>query len=247
MKSLKEAKFCLVVFASILFSLNSCQKTDEVTPVANVTGKSSAQFNPELTYGTLTDQDGNVYKTIKIGTQTWMAENLRAVHYRNGDPIPNVKGDAEWLKLTTGAYCTYKNSNDKDSIATFGRFYNWYVVGDSRKICPLGWHVPTQTEAQTLMTFLGGSEAGKKLKESGAGHWANNTGGSNSSGFTGLPTGLRSGEDASYFNLGGLTEWWLITEKDANKAWYRDLGNYDYSFEFYGSKNFGFCVRCMQD
>ena len=245
MKNPIGGKLLSFVFALTLLIASSCKKEDEVEPV-DIAGKSSAFFNTSLTYGNVTDHQGNVYKTIKIGTQTWMAENLRSTHYRNGDPIPNVKGTADWLKLTTGAFCTYKNSENKDSIATFGRFYNWYVVNDSRKVCPLGWHVPSQQEAATLMTFLG-NDPGKQLKEAGPSHWANNQGGSNSAGFTGLPTGLRSGEDGTFFNLGGLTEWWLATEKDANKAWYRDLGNYDYSYEGNGSKKFGFCIRCLQD
>jgi hypothetical protein len=101
-------------------------------------------FNPNLTYGSLIDIDGNEYKTISIGTQTWMAENLKTTKYRNGDPIPNVTDDTEWGKLSTGAYCDYDNIPDNSAI--YGKLYNWYAVDDSRNIAPTGWHVPTDKE-----------------------------------------------------------------------------------------------------
>lgn len=247
MKNPIGGKFLSLIFASSLLIASSCKKDDEVTP-AEVKGKSSANFNSALTYGTVRDEEGNVYKTIKIGTQTWMAENLRTTHYQNGDPIPNVKGTAEWLKLTTGAYCTYGNSNNLDSIATFGRLYNWYVAGDSRKICPKGWHIPSNAERNALMSQLGPDKQGGKLKEGGLSHWALNTNGSNNSGFTALPSGLRGGDKGDFFNLGHLTEWWLSDEKDANNAWYFDVGdNYDYSYHGSGFKRAGYCIRCMQD
>lgn len=234
-----------LVFASTLLIASSCKKEEGTEPVVTE-GKSSAVFNPSLTYGTVSDHQGNVYKTIKIGTQTWMAENLRSTHYRNGDPIPNVKSAADWIKLSSGAYCTYGNSNNLDSIATFGNLYNWYVVSDSRKVCPFGWHVPSKAEAQTLMTFLGQNTAGTQLKEAGA-KWKNNTGGTNSSGFTALPTGVRRSDTGEFSNLGGLTGWWTTTEKDANFAWFQDFGNYESSFEGANPKQLGYCIRCLQD
>ena len=105
--------------------------------------------------GTVTDIDGNLYYTVKIGEQWWMLENLRVTHYRNGDAIPNVTDDAEWEGLSTGAYCDY--DNDPANVATYGRLYNWYAVGDSRNIAPAGWHVPSDDEWQTLVDYLGGS------------------------------------------------------------------------------------------
>lgn len=91
--------------------------------------------------GTVTDVDGNVYNTIQIGNQWWMAENLKVTHYRNGEAIPNVTSDSEWSNLTTGAYCSYDNNNS--FIETYGLLYNWYAVDDARDLAPEGWHIPT--------------------------------------------------------------------------------------------------------
>lgn len=246
MKNPIGGKFLSLIFASSLLIVSSCKKEDNGEPAVDIPGKSSAVFNAALTYGSMTDQDGNVYKTIKIGTQTWMAENLRATHYRNGDPIPNVKSAADWIKLNTGAYCTYGNSNNLDSIVTFGRLYNWYVAADSRKVCPLGWHVPSKEEAQTLISFLGPNTAGTQLKEVSS-KWKNNPAGNNSSGFTALPSGARRADTGEFTNLGYLTGWWTTTQKDANFAWFRDLANYEGSFEGANPKPLGYCIRCLQD
>jgi uncharacterized protein (TIGR02145 family) len=140
-----------VVFLLLLIS--SCKKTEEI---ANI------NFNPSITYGSITDQDGNVYKTVNIGNQTWIAENLKTTKYRNGELIPNVTDNTLWKNLVTGAYSNYDNDNKKENI--YGRLYNWYAVNDTRNLAPLGWHVPSDTEWTTLYSFLGGEDvAGFKL------------------------------------------------------------------------------------
>jgi uncharacterized protein (TIGR02145 family) len=98
---------------------------------------------------TVTDVDGNVYHTVKIGTQVWMVENLNVTHYRNGDPIPNVTDSTEWINLSTGAYCNY--NNDTTLPKNYGRLYNWYAVIDYRNIAPVGWHVFTGENWGTLV------------------------------------------------------------------------------------------------
>jgi uncharacterized protein (TIGR02145 family) len=130
------------------------------------------------------DREGNVYRTITIGTQVWMAENLKVSHFRNGDPIPFSD---------TMVYTTQPMSMNPDKNAAnvpgYGRLYNWGVVTDSRKIAPYGWHIPTDSDFQVLQDYLGGSaNAGAKLKEAGTMHWSNpNVEATNSSGFTALP------------------------------------------------------------
>jgi uncharacterized protein (TIGR02145 family) len=120
-------------------------------------------FNPNLTYGAVNDIDGNTYKTIVIGTQTWMAENLKTTKYRNGDTIPTNLTNAAWSDATTGAYAIYNNDAANNTI--YGKLYNWYAVTDSRNICPVGWHVPSDSEWTTLVNYLGGAlVAGGKLK-----------------------------------------------------------------------------------
>lgn len=196
---------------------------------------------------TVTDIDGNVYQTVTIGTQVWMAENLKVTHYRNGDAISNVADSAEWTGLTTGAYCEY--AFDLNNVATYGRLYNWYAVADSRNIAPIGWHVPTDAEWQTLADYLGGSSvAGGKLKETGTTHWLSpNTGATNESGFSALPGGYS--DYYGYFTyVGNYALFWLSTEFKSLSAWYRSLYYYysDISRSYYSKKG-GFSVRCIRD
>ena len=110
-------------------------------------------FNPGLQYGSVTDIDGNTYKTIQIGTQTWMAENLKTTRYNNGSQVPNVTWWVEWLALKTAAYKWYR---DKSNIYknSFGALYNHYAV-NTGNLCPAGWHVPTDMEWQKLEISLG--------------------------------------------------------------------------------------------
>jgi len=140
----------------LLVGVLSCKKNDP----------SPEPPNPQLETGTVTDIDGNIYKTVKIGTQWWMAENLKVTKYRNGNLIPNVTNMTQWDNLTTGAYCTY--NHDATNVTNYGRLYNWYAANDSRNIAPAGWHVPSDVELTTLITNLGGEDfAGGKMKETG--------------------------------------------------------------------------------
>jgi uncharacterized protein (TIGR02145 family) len=137
--------------------------------------------------GSVTDIDGFVYKTVTIGSQIWMAENLKTTHYQNGNEIPNVADDNTWNNLTTAARCT--NSFIDNYSAVYRLLYNWYAVSDSRNICPTGWHLHSQAEWTTLTTYLGGeTSAGGKLKEMGTSHRIYpNTDATNECGFTALP------------------------------------------------------------
>ena len=122
--------------------------------------------NPNLTYGNMTDQEGNVYKTIIIGSQEWMAENLKTSVYRNGNAIDNIIDDNQWSSLTSGAWASCINDSQYD--CPYGKLYNWFAVADSRYLCPTGWHVPTDDEWTTLTDYLGGEEvAGGKMKTTG--------------------------------------------------------------------------------
>ncbi len=241
--------FLLVVIGFTMLFTTNCTKDDN-TADNPTNGKTSALFNPKLAYSTLTDQDGNSYKTIRIGTQTWMAENLRTTKYRNGEFIPEITDSIEWGNLKTGAYCNYENRNSTEMIATYGRLYNWYTVSDSRNISPLGWHVPTNDEWTTLITYLGGETiAIMKMKEKGEMHWSLfNEGSDNSSGFTALPGGWRWG--LYFMSMGDGGYWWSSTQDD-NKitAWYRNLSiQPDETIKPYILlKECGFSVRCMKD
>ena len=240
---MKNRIFSVTIVAIFLSLMMSSCKKDEPNDATN--GKTTAVFNPGLKYGTMTDQDGNVYKTITIGTQTWMAENLRTTKYRDGTEIPNVTGNSDWVALTTGAYCTNYYIPEADPSVTYGRLYNWYTVNDSRNIAPAGWHVPADTEWTTLITYLGGENAaGGKMKEIGITHWYNPNGGAtNESGFTALPTGLRESFDGTFVNVGYYGYYWSSTN-----AWHCEVYYWDakaYRSGFY--KTSGFAVRLVKD
>lgn len=198
---------------------------------------------------TVTDYDGNVYKTIKIGKQIWMAENLKVTHYRNGDPITNVTSNSEWTDLSTGAFCVYDNNLKNADI--YGFLYNWYAVGDNRNIAPVGWHVPSNEEWQTLVDYLGGSGvAGDKMIETGTAHWkAPNTRATNESGLSALPSGNRN-LIGKYSDMGRHATFWSSSEDNSNYAWYSDLNIYTGYADvrrLIFHKRIGFSVRCVKD
>ncbi len=240
--------FPLLIMGVFFLFASSCEKDDDNEPTIDnpTTGVTTAEFNPSVTYDTMTDQDGNVYKTVTIGTQTWMAENLRTTMYNDGiTAIPNVPdGEA----LITGAYWNYNNTTVTDDIATYGRLYNWYAV-NTGKLAPKGWHVPTDAEWTTLTNYLGDeSVAGGKLKETGTIHWAgDNTGATNETGFTALPGGNRSA-DGTFESFGAFGFYWSATGSDASYASGWDAG-YRYSNVYSNGydKGFGFSVRCVKD
>ncbi len=195
----------------------------------------------------MTDQQGNVYKTIVIGTQEWMAENLITTIYRNGNAIANVTDGAQWFGLTTGAYCSYNNDSQYD--CPYGKLYNWYTVADPRNVCPAGWHVPTDGEWTVLTAVLGGeSVAGGKMKNNGTLFWFSpNTNATNESGFSGLPGGERA--SAGPFGAGGINGgWWSSTDLGVEGARGRGLDyNGGGAFMINNYKKIGFSVRCLRD
>jgi uncharacterized protein (TIGR02145 family) len=197
------------------------------------------------------DVDGNTYKTVKIGTQVWMAENLKTSKYSDGSTIPKITDDTEWQNNTTGAW-TYYNS-DPANNAKYGKLYNWYAVSKTtngnKNVCPTDWHVPTDAEWTVLIDYLGGEVvAGGKMKEVGTTNWNSpNTDATNISLFTSLPGGGRD-YIGSYVYIGSKGGWWSSTESDTYVAWSRFLL---YSFSNAGrddvNKGWGLPVRCLRD
>jgi uncharacterized protein (TIGR02145 family) len=235
-------------FTSSLISLK------EGTPYyvrAYATNSVGTGYGDEVSFSsdllTVTDIDGNVYQAVTIGAQVWMKENLRVTHYRNGDVIPNVTDSATWSGLTTGAYS--ECNNDVDNAATYGRLYNWYAAADSRNMAPIGWHVASDAEYQTLVDYLGfGTIAGGKMKEAGTTHWTiPNTGATNESGFTALPSGYRGG-NGIYFNMSENVIFWSSTDDYDNYALTRHLYyNFSNFNRSYYDKHYGYSVRCVRD
>ena len=194
--------------------------------------------------GSVTDVDGNVYKTVKIGDQWWMAENLKTTKYRNSESIPNVTIAAQWNKnLVTGAYCWY--NNDISNKAVYGALYNWYAVNDNRNIAPLGWHIATTAEWRALTNFLDITDS--SIREPGSAHWlCPNTSNTNYSGFSSVPGGGRD-DNGSFNDIGYIGYWWCPSEDGiVTHYWYiyNDICgvvNYNYSVSS------GLSIRCVKD
>jgi uncharacterized protein (TIGR02145 family) len=207
---------------------------------------------PTSGYGpNVQDVEGNSYKTVYIGTQLWMAENLRTSKYRDGTTIPNITDNTQWQNNTTGAWCYYDNNAANNT--KYGKLYNWYALSPTtngnKNICPIGWHIPTDAEWAVLTDYLGGNYvAGGKMKEAGTTNWINpNTNASNTSLFTALPGGGRN-DDGTFNSIGGAGYLWSSTASSTGNAWYRYL---DYSYGDVGRGNYdkrgGFSVRCLRD
>ena len=180
---------------------------------------------------------------IKIGTQTWTTKNLDVTKYRNGDAIPQVQDKNAWANLTTGAWCYYENKTANGT--TYGKLYNWFAVNDKRGLAPKGYHIPNMDEGDKLSDYLGGEEiAGAKMKSSSG--WQNNGNGSNASGFSGLPGGVRR-ENGDFKGIGGGFGFWISAEDGANNGGGLAL---EEDSELYGdfiNKHCGCSVRCIKD
>jgi uncharacterized protein (TIGR02145 family) len=206
--------------------------------------------NPDLTYGSMTDQEGNVYKTIVIGTQEWMAENLKASHYRNGDLIPLVTDDMTWDGLTTGATCWYNNDSATYNCP-YGKLYNWYAVADPNNVCPTGWHVPTYSEWSVLRNYFDDVwpyyVAASKLQSLGFQYWFDfgNLDATNESGFSALPGGTRL-INGIFNSINYSTEWWSNTDIGSAYAFISADG-FNQTTSINNDKRYGFSVRCLRD
>ncbi|HEY5140417.1 MAG TPA: fibrobacter succinogenes major paralogous domain-containing protein, partial [Methylococcales bacterium] len=221
------------------------------------TSVASSASNSVMPTAKITDIDGNVYNTVTIGTQTWMKENLKATKYNDGTAIPNITDNTAWAAATTGAYSDYGNTPANSAI--YGRLYNWYVVDNNattkvasnggKNVCPTSWHVSTDAEWTTLITYLGGGTvAGGKLKETGTTHWITpNTGATNESGFTGLAGGYHLGVGSSFF-IGNYGFWWSSTEYSSTNAWVWGMSFDNISVIVDNiDKRYGGSVRCVRD
>ena len=214
---------------------------------AYVAEYTSSYSNETTVVNICIDIDGNVYQTVMIGNQEWMAENLKVTHYRNGDAIPTGLSSSSWANTTSGAYAVY---NDNESYAdTYGYLYNWYTVDDSRGIAPEGWHIASDEEWTELTDYLG-SNAGSQLAGR-ADLWYDgnleNNAAFGTSGFNGLPGGFRS--SSGYYGYVSYSSYfWSSTVYSVANAWNRLL-NFLYSGVYRSSytKRNGFSLRCVRD
>jgi uncharacterized protein (TIGR02145 family) len=213
----------------------------------------SGSCKKEIEEEQLTDSDGNVYTSVIIGTQEWMVESLKTTKYNDGSHISLVTDEKEWSNLKTPGYCWYDN-NEAEYKADYGALYNWYCVS-SGKLCPEGWHVPTKSDLDTLVNFLGGAQsAGGKLKEKRFTHWNfPNSGATNESGFTALPGGGRYYDGLLYaYVYAGIGQYgcfWSLTDEytyEANVL----VVFFDFNFALDNGlslKETGQSVRCVKD
>ena len=200
----------------------------------------------EFPTGTVRDINGNKYKTVTIGTQEWMAGNLRTTKYNDGSPVPQSIGDPEWDALSTGAYCIFANT--QIMTTTHGFLYNWFAAV-STKLCPEGWHVPTMDDWSTLLDFLGGEEvAAAKLKETGSSNWIETKPETtNETGFTALPGGIRL-TGGKYLDLGYKGHWWSTAEYGSLGGREVQMAGNSNAVEINtSSKRAGLSVRCVRD
>lgn len=230
----------------IAFIISGCKKTQSI-----ITQET----------GTLTDIDNNIYATVKIGNQWWMAENLRVTKYRNGNPIQEIHGNdaAAWSNTQEGAYCEYSENHNAP-----GFLYNWFAVTDTNNLAPAGWHIPTDDEWKTLEIYLGmsadaankttwrGTNQGDQLKISGTDRWTSygNVWPTNESGFSAMPGGCRvyDGSWSDPIGLSYMGFWWSSSVHSVSESWYRYL---DYKnskvFRSHALKSYGFSIRCVKN
>jgi uncharacterized protein (TIGR02145 family) len=238
-------KFCMLFVLALTIG---CNKNDDEKPVIIETG-------------TMTDIDGNIYKTVKIGNQWCMAENLDVTHYRNGDLIPELSDSADWVSQTTGAYCIYDNG--AGGLIAPGLLYSWSVISNPSIVAPAGWHIPSDDEWKQLEKTLGmsqqeadkfswrGSDQADKLKSNDQNDWSEfgDVFSTNESGFTALAGSCRlfnsNWGDPGLKNTGF---WWTSTSFDVSEAIYRYL---DYKnsnvFRSHTDQHYGFSIRCVRD
>ena len=224
---------------------------------AYVKNGSNIAYGEEVTFLTgVTDIEGNLYKTVMIGTQVWMAENLKTTRFNDNSPIPNVEESADWIIQSEPAYCWLRNQIAYKDV--YGALYNWYAAATGT-LCPTGWHVPSDNEFKTMEKFLGISEAQLNLYDEWRGTdqgiqlksttgWAAGENGTNSSGFSALPGGYRFGKDGAFNGINMNTYWWSSTPSSDIYGWYRFLtGTNDNVFRYYTSQQGGKYIRCVKD
>jgi uncharacterized protein (TIGR02145 family) len=230
--------------------------------IVYLTTKPSTQyiFNPKLIYGTVSDKEGNSYKTIRIGNQTWMAQNLRATKFQNGNPIPSVSDIQTWLKSSSPCQSAYSFNENSDTLSKYGRYYNWQSVIDKRNIAPTGWHVATENDWDTLWGYLiangynykgnsTDSDIAKALASQSG--WENFDSWSvgylqfwnNKSGFSALPAGILNDQPNLPYES---AYWWSYSESPNFNCRYLSYKS-NLMISTSVSPKYGLSVRCVKD
>ncbi|MBE0648177.1 MAG: hypothetical protein IH596_10365 [Bacteroidales bacterium] len=240
-KGIHVGLVALLMGIVVLFSAG-CKKTTETPEEPVLLGNDPV--------GIVYDYDYNAYNLITIVDQGWLRENMKAVHYSNGDSIPEITGNSDWVNTTEGARCDY--NNDTVNAKDYGHLYNWHAAHDTRNLCPEGFHVPVNGEWNKLIDYLGGwAVAGGKMKEKGTTHWTwPNSGANNSSGFTALPGGSRNNGGVFGDDMGTFAAIWSSSNAPTSGYGYAvgmdneggDIANNDEMDE-----TWGLSIRCVQN
>ncbi|MBK7479246.1 MAG: fibrobacter succinogenes major paralogous domain-containing protein [Bacteroidales bacterium] len=195
------------------------------------------------------DADGNEYDTVVIGSQVWLAENLKTTKYNNGVPVPLITDNDTWASRSTAAFCWY--DNDPSLKDTYGALYNWWAANEKiTSICPAGYHVPSDEEWLTLINYLGGEDiAGDKLKAAGEQFWSSGNYSTNETGFTAMPGSWRSHMDGTFSSKGWKGYWWTSSPRINEDNGYRVDMLASWPGAYFGelSKKSGYSVRCVKD
>lgn len=250
MKPFSKSVILRVLLSIILTTyLSNCSKDENIVAVKDA--EVDVVFNSEVTYGTVKDIDGNKYKTIQIGNQIWMAENLRTTKFNDGESIPNIVDDIAWGNLNSPAYCWYNNDSE-GTPKPYGVLYNWFAI-KTGKLAPKGWHVASNDDWAVLIDNLNGGwlQGGGNLKETGTKNWTSpNKGANNTTGFTALPGGWRTISDGFVF-MGISGDWWCNSATNDGSLSEIMLNykspNIYYLFISDKKKNIGLSVRCVKD
>jgi uncharacterized protein (TIGR02145 family) len=236
-----RALFNVLILSQALIYLTGCE---------NFLSEASNQLTVDYTGQTDTvfDINGNAYKTVGIGSQIWMAQNLKSNRLNDGNIIPQIKSDSIWNVNHKVGYCWYNNDSIYNS-EIYGALYNYYTV-KSELLCPIGWHVPSNSEWTTLINFLGGTgKAGGKLKDYFTPYWSDpNVCYSNNFGFAARPGGRRSHIKGQFSNIRDYGYWWTSTSKSEFYSYSWSMYNSDTHISRNESSNRdGASVRCIKD
>ncbi len=202
------------------------------------------------TPATVKDYDNNVYETVQLANQVWMAENLKTTTYRNGDPIGTTTPATADITGESNPKYQWPYDGSEANADLYGRLYTAWALSDSRGLCPTGWHVPSDPEWTILTDLLGGETyGGGYLKERGTANWDTpNEGATNETLFNALPGGSRNDASGTFTDSGAGAYFWSSTDYDSEDTWYRHLtaGSVEIG-RIGGSKKAGFSVRCIKD
>lgn len=250
----QQRTFSAIVLAALLLA-------NTVTTFGQVTEHTCGTPNvhsPDVTYGQVTDIDGNVYKTVVIDSLVWFAENLKVTRFQNGDTIPNVSDAAEWAALKSPGMCSYRNDPNYD--CPNGKLYNYFVGSDERNPCPVGWRVPSTADLTRLINYYdadanGGApsslpnSAGGFLKSAGTSIWRSpNTNATNISGFSAIPSGGRNNAGSFSNSTDAASAYWSTTLVGPGMGFFLELAYpQDYAVRNAYWAQYGACIRCVAD